>query len=271
MAVVNGDPSYFIDLANTGGPTGSFQVRDDAAGSGITKFTVTNGGLVTLTNDLERSGTVVLGNTSGSTGDMVSLEQDGTERIKFSWDGTNAVLEADSPITLDNATTGSGIITRFEKNGTSRLNLYWDDTSSVLEMVSDDNVSLIFGESSGSGSTFTLQRRGTGSRNTLTTVDEAGIWKFQPDGGSVEAQLDPEDANTDCFLELGKNETRGKLKLYRDSNSPQRPGVLVLQDQDGNDVYFWVYDNNGTYEFAMRASDPGTTPAPTGAEKIHTL
>lgn len=293
MAVVNGDPSYFIDLADTGGPIGSFQVRDDSGGGGVTKFTVTNGGLVTVTNDIERSGTLVLGNTSGSTGDMASLEQDGTERLKFSWDGTRAVmesshqvkldaggaitLEASGQIILDNASGANVDIVSFRSNGSERLKVEYDGTNAVIEtgsalqVVGTSDVSLVFGDTTATTHTMTFVTRdgggGGGTRRTLTTLTEAGIWKFGNDSGTLQAQLEPEDTNDDCHLDLGIGETRGKLSVYRDDGTPKRAGIVRLEPDlptGGSFVYIYAWYDGGSLKLFADDTDPAGA-GPSGA------
>ena len=276
MTTVNGDPSVFIDLTNTGGPGGLFRVRDDATGSAITRFTVVNGGLVVVTNNIERSGTMVLGNTSGSTGDMVSFEQNNTERLKFSWDGSDVELEADSPIALDNASGSNVDIVSFRSSGTERLKVEYDGTHAELattesmRLVGTKDLSIIFGDTTATTHTLTfIAKDSGGTRRILTTLTEAGIWKFGNDSGTLQAQLEPEDTNDDCHLDLGIGETRGRLTLRRDDGTPKRAGVACFEPNETTAgamayVFAWYdYDNSGKLQLLASDTDPAGGPTGT--------
>lgn len=67
MPTVNGDPNYFIDVNNSGGPGGVFRVRDDnGSGANLTRFTVNADGTVDFTDHARWSGAPVLADLPGS-------------------------------------------------------------------------------------------------------------------------------------------------------------------------------------------------------------
>lgn len=238
--------------------------------------------------DCHRAGTraapIVHDNVDGgASNQMLILRRSGTNRLELGLLSASTYAEVkastsgwDLRLTGDevhvNTPNSTGTIAQFMANGTSRLSVDWDGTTAqlitahALHVEAQTDVTIHFGKSTATTSQFKIKHTTSGSAER-----EDGVFQwYNGDNGSVEGRLDPHDANDDCYLELGIDDTtRGRLRLNREQGVGARPGVLVLQDQDGNDHYLWVYDTNtgGTpYELRVSTTDPvggagGTTIA----------
>ncbi len=283
-----GNPNLRALINSSGGTTGDFHVRDANLSTNI--FSVATGGDVTLTGEIHESGTFVLYNSAVGATALVDLYQNATiggktKRIELVYDGTNSLakikastsghamqLEGD---TADlNTTNSSGTVVKFKTNGTTRLTMEYTSskprftaaTSADYEVTgATSDLSLIAGEHlvfkfgvSAAGECRFLGGGGT----ILTKMDESGIWTWNDTAGSAEGRLTPKDANNDTVFEVGLNDSvRGKVVVKRDpvGGGNNRCAVLILEAEDGQQVYLHIGLDAGNYYLYTSLNDPGIT------------
>lgn len=177
-------------------------------------------------------------------------------------------LQRAGPVELENTDPGGGLIVTLRRDGVAVLQFgriaglgatvatpAGSDDTLVLRSAAD--VHFIPDYDDDNTTTGPALIIDTANGDPIAWLTNTGIATWYDDSGNIRMQwhcvLSPTTERLSRLALFGTPQ-RGHLSIGADV-SGGRPGVLVLQDQDGNDYYLWV-QNNGTLR--ILDSDPTT-------------
>lgn len=293
MATVNGDPSYNIDLLNSGGGSGFFRIRDDNnVGADTLRFQIDDAGEVLLTAMVTRNGAIQLRNTSTANNDLLELWSTETiagplKRIEFETDDTNDRVVAralEDEAWRFETSDSEGVLVEFANSGGTRLTFAYATSGTLLTATVPSNlqvdvsgsatqdariiagraVYVKVGNDSESGGGLIVE---DGADDYLLVVSQDGVTQFWAGGVKYGFfQATDGDAQPTTTLEVGEDTSRGFVRLRADTtDGTQRPGAIIFEPQNTGtvtQVYLYMYYHAGDGKVRLYAdnADPSTGP-----------